>query len=318
MANADVDRPAGTAAGGSGLAWLALVVVYVLWGSTYLGNRLTVATIPPLLVGGFRFLVAGVLLGAVLLLVRGPRAFRMTRVQLGTTALTGVLLPAWGNGLIAVGQQKVASGLAALLIASVPIWIVLFRTVTGDRPRSSTVLAVAIGMGGLALLMLAGASGGSGGPHGSAWWGPWLVLLAGLGWSAGTFAASRLPTPPNAVAMTAVQMLVGAAVLLVIGLGTGERLDVAAVAPISWWAWGYMAVIASGAGFSAFAYAVQRLPISTVSTYAYVNPVIAVLLGVVVAGERFSLVQGLGGLVVLLAVVLTVASERRAAPAPAV
>lgn len=304
----------GTATDRAVLAWGALVVVYVLWGSTYLGNRLVVASVPPFLVGGFRFLVAAALLAAVLLAVRGPRAFRMTRAQFWTTALSGLLLPAWGNGLVAFGQQKVSSSLTALLIASVPIWIVVFRRATGDRPRPATLAGVGVGMAGLALLVLAGASTGSAGTQGTAWWGPWLILAAGLGWAAGTFATTRLPVPPNPLAMVTVQMLVGSVILLGVGFGTGERLDVAAVTPVAWWAWVYLAVT-SGAAFSAFAYSLGGLPISTVSTYAYVNPVIAVLLGFLVAGERFTLTQILGGVVVLLAVVLVVAAERRPAVA---
>lgn len=290
-------------------AWAALGVVYVLWGSTYLANRLIITDVPPLLTGGVRFLVGGALLALVVAVVAGPAALRMTRAQLGTTALSGLLLPAWGNGLVAIGQQHVASGLAALLIASVPLYIVAMRALTGDRPRAATVAGVAVGVVGLALLLLAGSSG-SGGTVGNAWWGPWLVLLAALGWATGTFATTRLPVPPNPFALAAVQMLVGGAILLSIGSGTGDRLDVAAVTPVAWWAWAYMSVVVSLAAFSAYAFALASLPVSTVATYAYVNPVIAVLLGVLVAGERFSALQLVGGAVVLLAVVLVLAAER--------
>lgn len=294
------------------VSWTALGVVYVLWGSTYLANRLIIATVPPLLSGGLRFLVGGALLALVVLAVAGRAAFRMTRSQLGTTALTGVLLPAWGNGLVTLGQQQVASGLAALLIASVPLWIVALRAATGDRPRRSTFLGVGVGVAGLALLLLAGPSGGSGGVLGSASWGPWLVLLAGLGWATGTFATTRLPVPPNPFALAAVQMLVGGAVLLSVSLAIGDRLDVARVATVAWWAWAYMAVVVSLGAFSAYAYALATLPVSTVATYAYVNPVIAVLLGALVVGERFSALQLAGGAVVLVAVVLVIVAERPA------
>ena len=292
------------------LAWAALGVVYVLWGSTYLANRLIIADVPPLFAGGARFLVGGALLVLVVLAVAGRRAFRMTPAQFGTTALSGVLLPAWGNGLVSLAQQHVASGLAALLIASVPLHIVWLRAVTGDRPRTATVVGVAVGVGGLALLLLAGPSAGSGGTVGSAWWGPWLVLLAAVGWATGSFATTRLPVPPNPFALAAVQMLVGGTVLLSISLGIGERLDVVGVTPVAWWAWAYMAVVVSLGAFSAYAVALQALPVSTVATYAYVNPVIAVLLGVLVVGERFSALQLAGGGVVLVAVVMVIAAER--------
>ncbi|MGH3613122.1 MAG: EamA family transporter [Pseudonocardia sp.] len=292
------------------LPWVALSVVYVLWGSTYLANRLIIPTVPPLLLGGVRFLVGGALLGLVVLVVAGVGAFRMTAAQLGTTALSGLLLPAWGNGLVTLAQQHVASGLAALLIASVPLYIVVFRALTGDRPRRATVLGVAVGAAGLALLVLVGPTGASGGVVGSAWWGPPLVLLAGFGWAAGTFATTRLAVPPNPFAMVAVQMLVGGMILMTVGIAAGDRLDVAGIDPMAWWAWVYLSVVVTLGAFSAYAYALAALPVSTVATYAYVNPVIAVLLGVLVVGERFSVLQLVGGGVVLFAVVLVIAAER--------
>ncbi len=293
----------------SRLPWFALGVVYVLWGTTYLANRFIVASVPPLLVGGYRFVVGGALLAVVVLAVAGRTAFRMSAAQLGTAALSGLLLPAWGNGLVVVAQQEVSSGLAALLIAAVPLWIVVLRTLGGDRPRPRTLAGVGIGVVGLAVLTLAGP--GSGGAQGSAWWGPWLVLLASAGWAAGTFATTRLPTPANPFALAAVQMLIGGMILLAVGTATGERTDWAAVAPVAWWAWVYIAVVVTLGAFSAYAYALGTLPVSTVSTYAYVNPVIAMTLGVAVAGERFTGLQLAGGAVVLLAVVVVVASERK-------
>ncbi|GAA3241229.1 drug/metabolite exporter YedA [Pseudonocardia petroleophila] len=294
------------------VAWAALGVVYVLWGSTYLANRLIITDVPPLFSGGVRFLVGGGLLALVVALVAGPSALRMTRPQLATTALSGVLLPAWGNGIVTLGQQQVSSGLAALLIAAVPLYIVVLRAVTGDRPRAATIGGVAVGVAGLALLVLTGSTG-TGGTVGSAWWGPWLILLAGLGWATGTFATTRLPVPPNPFALAAVQMLVGGAVLLAVSLGKGDRLDVAAVSPVAWWAWAYMAVVVSLGAFSAYAYALASLPVSTVATYAYVNPVIAVVLGALVVGERYSVLQLVGGGIVVLSVGLVIASERSAA-----
>ncbi|WP_425414232.1 RNA-guided endonuclease TnpB family protein [Pseudonocardia asaccharolytica] len=294
------------------LAWIALGVVYVLWGSTYLANRYIILTVPPLTAGAYRFLVGGLLLGIVVFAVAGTRAFRMTAAQFGTTALSGLLLPAWGNGLVVIGQQHVASGLTALLIASVPLHIVVLRALTGDRPRRATVGGVAVGVVGLAVLVLSGPSEGAGGVFGNAWWGPWVVLLAALGWATGTFATTRLPVPPNPFALAAVQMLTGGVIMLVAGAAAGERLDLAAVTAESWWAWAYMAVVVSLGAFGAYAYALAQLPVSTVATYAYVNPVIAVVLGVVIAGERFSAMHLLGGAVVLLAVVLVILAERRA------
>jgi drug/metabolite transporter (DMT)-like permease len=171
-----------------------------------------------------------------------------------------------------------------------------------------TVAGVAIGLAGLALLLLGGPVAGA---HGSAWWGPWLVLLAALGWSAGTVAGARLPTPANAVTFSAVGMVIGGALLTVGGVTAGERVVLAEVSTASWLGWAYCVLFGSLA-FCSYVYALGRLPVSTVATYAYVNPVIAVLLGVLFAGERFGLAQVGGGLVVLCAVVLVVRGEQRA------
>lgn len=290
------------------LAWAALGVVYVVWGSTYLAIRISIETMPPLLSAGARFLVSGALLCLAVLAFAGPAAFRMTWPQFGTAALVGVLLPAWGNGLVVVAEQQVASGLAALLVACVPLYVVLFRRLTGQRPPLVTIAGVAIGLVGLAVLLLGGPVAGA---HGTAWWGPWLVVLAALGWSAGTVAGSRLPTPANPVTFSAVGMLVGGALLTVGGAAGGERVVFAEVSTASWLGWAYCVLFGSLA-FSSYVYALGRLPVSTVATYAYVNPVIAVLLGVLLADERFGFAQFAGGLVVLCAVVLVVRGEQRA------
>jgi drug/metabolite transporter (DMT)-like permease len=306
-----VDRPTRR------LPWVALGVVYVLWGSTYLANRYIILSMPPLLASGFRFGAGGLLLGVLVLVTAGPRTFALTRAQLGTAALSGLLLPAWGNGLVILAQSQVASGLTALLIASVPLYIAVLRALTGDRPRRATLLGVLLGAAGLALLVLVGTGGGSAGVSGSAWWGPPLVLLAGLGWATGTFATTRLAVPSNPFALATLQQLIGGTALVAVGTAVGERVDLGAVAPVSWWAWLYMSLFVSLGAFSAYAFALANLPVSTVATYAYVNPVIAVLLGVTVAAERFSVVQLIGGAVVLVAVVVVIAAERRAAPADA-
>jgi drug/metabolite transporter (DMT)-like permease len=305
-----VDEPVtGTRAGW--LAWAALGVVYVVWSSTYLAIRFSVETMPPLLSAGGRFLASGVLICLAVLAFSGPGGFRMTRRQFGTAALVGVLLPAWGNGLVVVAEQHTASGLAALLIAAVPLYVVVLRRLIGQRPPPVTLVGVLIGVIGLAVLVLGGPVAGA---HGSAWWGPWLVLVAGFGWACGTVAGSRLPVPPNPLTFSAVGMLIGGAVLTVGGFAVGERVDPAAVRGDSWLAWGYLVVLGALA-YSAYIFALRRLPVSTVATYAYVNPVIAVLLGVLLAAEVFGPVQLVGGVVVVCAVVLVVRAESKASRA---
>ncbi len=305
-----VIEPPATASRAGWPAWAALGVVYVVWGSTYLAIRFSVETMPPLLSAGARFLASGALLCLAVLVFAGPAGFRMNRAQFGTAALVGVLLPAWGNGLVVVAEQHVASGLAALLIACIPLYVIVLRRLIGQRPPPVTLVGVLVGVVGLAVLLLGGPVAGA---HGSAWWGPWLVLVAATGWACGTVAGSRLPVPPNPVTFSAMGMLVGGAVLTAGGVAAGERADLAAVSTGSWLGWAYL-VLFGALAFSAYVYALGHLPVSTVATYAYVNPVIAVVLGVLLAGERFGVAQLAGGLVVLCAVVLVVRAEQRARP----
>ncbi|MBC6449396.1 EamA family transporter [Actinokineospora xionganensis] len=291
----------------SWFAWTALGVVYVMWGSTYLAIRFTIESMPALLSAGARFLVAGAILAALVALISGTKALRLTRAQFGSAVLLGLLLPAWGNGMVVLAQQHVASGLAALLAASVPLYVVVLRRVWGDRPSKITFVGVAIGLVGLAVLVFGGPSEGA---HGTAWFGPWLVLLGALGWSFGTLLSTKLALPPNPFALAAVELVAGGVALAVAGMAMGERLDLAEITTGSWVAWGYLVLAGSLLAFSSYVYVLGRLPVSTVATYAYVNPVIAVLLGYLFAGERFGLAQLGGGLIVLVAVVLVVRAER--------
>lgn len=297
----------------SWLVWAALGVVYVVWGSTYLAIRFTVESMPPLISGGLRFLIAGLLLAVAVLALAGRGALRMTKAQLGSALLIGLLLPAWGNGMVVIAEQHVASGLAALLIASVPLYVVMLRRVLGERPPGITLIGVTVGMAGLALLLLGGPVAGA---HGSAGWAPWLVLLAALGWSVGSVASTRLPVPANPFALSAVEMLAGGTAMMLIGVVTGERIDLGRITTGSWVAWSYLIIFGSLLAFSSYVFVLGKLPVSTVATYAYVNPVIAVVLGVLLANEHFGFFQFAGGLVVLCAVVLVVRAEQRPKPEP--
>lgn len=295
------------------LVWAGLGVVYVVWGSTYLAIRFTVVSMPPLLSGGLRFLLAGLVLAVAVLIFAGRGALRMNLRQLGTAVLIGLLLPAWGNGMVVIAERQVASGLAALLIASVPLYVVVLRRLLGERPPAITLVGVALGMAGLAVLLLGGPVAGT---HGSAPWATWLVLLAALGWSVGSVASTRLPLPANPFALSAVEMMAGGAAMAIVGAASGERLDLAAITTESWLSWGYLVLFGSLLAFSSYVFILGKLPVSTVATYAYVNPVVAVLLGIALAGEHYGGLQLAGGVLVLLAVVLVVRAERRPKPEP--
>src|SRR4051794_24458223 len=197
--------------------WTALWIVYIVWGSTYLAIRVVDRTMPALLTSGARFLLAGAIVYAILLLRRGRAAVRVTARQVLACAVVGSLLVTRGNGLVMVGEEHVASGLAALIIASVPLWVVVFRRVTGDRVRPGTLLGVGIGFAGVALLFLPG-GGGTGGTAGAYA----AVLLAGPCWALGSFLSPRLPLPSDPFLSTAIQMLAGGVTSVLAGLARGE------------------------------------------------------------------------------------------------
>ncbi|WP_040405397.1 EamA family transporter [Amycolatopsis nigrescens] len=299
-------------------SWLpvaALGIVYVVWGSTYLAIRYLVESIPPLLGAALRFGVAGPVLLLVVLVASGRGALRMSRAQFGSAALAGLLMAGCGQGLLTVAETKISSGLAALLVASVPLFVLMMRRVLGHRPPAVTLIGVLLGLAGIALLVLLG--GPAEGAHGTAAWAPWVMLLAAFSWAAGTVASTRLPMPANPFAAAAVELCVAGAALGAVGLATGQRLDPGAASGASWLGLGYLIVAGSLIGYSSYVFVLSRLPVSTVATYAYVNPVIAVLLGVLFAGERFGPAQLAGGVLVIAAVVVVVRAERAPAGAKA-
>jgi drug/metabolite transporter (DMT)-like permease len=285
----------------------ALGIVYVVWGSTYLAIRYAIEGFPPLLSGALRFVVAALLLLTYLVLRRGRSALRASRTQLVTAAASGILLLAGGNGLVTIAEQRVSSGLVALLIACTPLWIVVLRALLRDRPRPATALGVLVGLGGVALIFLPGGSGETDLAYAA------LCVLAALCWSAGSLLVTLRPVPPDPLMLTTVEMFAGGLVLVVASLGRGELagFSVGAVPGKSWVALAYLVVFGSLVAFTAYVWLLRNAPVSIVATYAYVNPAVAVLLGALVAGERLTGSALAGGLVVLAAVVLVVTAESR-------
>jgi drug/metabolite transporter (DMT)-like permease len=290
------------------LVWAALLVVYVVWGSTYLAIRVVVEDLPAMLSGGLRFFLAGVIMLAVVA-VRVPSSVlrSVSGRQLGWAAFCGCALATGGNGLVMVAEQSITSGLAALIVAMVPVWVVLMRRGTGEAVSRVTLVGVAFGFGGVALLMLPG-GGGHSEPLGF-----FLVVCASLSWATGSFVSSRVELPANPFLSTALQMIFGGVLGVAIGLAFGEAGEVHASAfdTDAVLAWAYLIVFGSLLAFTAYVWLLQNAPISRVATYAYVNPVIAVVLGVWLADERFGPFQLLGGLLVVVAVVLVVRAERK-------
>jgi drug/metabolite transporter (DMT)-like permease len=287
--------------------WTALWLVYVVWGSTYLAIAYVVDTIPPLVGMGLRFGVAAMLLASYVAIRRGTGALRVTRRQLRSAAVVGLLLLLGGNGLVAVAEAaELPSGLAALLVAVIPLWVVLLRWLADDRPSARTVGGVALGFVGLAVLLLPGARPDDVAGHAVA-----TVLFGALLWSVGSFYATRTELPKDGLTTTALEMAAGSVGLLVVGLLRGERLDVAQVSVSSWLALGYLVVFGSLVAFTAYAWLLTVAPVSQVSTYAYVNPVVAVALGAVLRDEDVTGLTLVGGAITVLAVAVVVREEGR-------
>ena len=290
--------------------WTALWIVYIVWGSTYLGIRVLVETAPPLLGTGARFVCAGGLI-ALWLLVRGGRdAVRVSRGELRAGVIVGTLLVG-GTGLVAVAEQRGApSSYAALIFATIPLWVVLLRRLTGERPPAQTYLGVATGYVGVVLLLLPGEQ-----PAGVDLAAAAMLVVAAFSWSSGSVWSRHLPAPGNAALATVVTTACGGLVILLAGTLAGEWGDVdpGAISGRSAAAFAYLVLIGSIVGFSAFVWLLHHAPISQVATYAYVNPVVALILGRLFFTEPVT-AASLAGMVVIVGSVAFVV-RREAEPA---
>jgi drug/metabolite transporter (DMT)-like permease len=297
-----------------GIVAFALGIVYVVWGSTYLAIRVVVQEAPPLTSMGIRYVAGSILLGGILATRGGLRRLALTRKQALGAAFLGLMLPVMGNGMVSVGENLGApSGATALLIAVTPLMIVLFRSLEGDRPPRTTMIGVLLGFAGLAYLVLAGRGGdGRELPVGAA-----LVIVgAATCWAFGSYRQGRLWLPRDVFVTTVYEMLFGGLMLLVMGRATGESFT-GDYSPRIWVALAYLIVFGSVIGFTAYVWLVSSAPISLVSTYAYVNPVVAVFLGWLILSERVTAAVLVGGGIVVLAVALVITSERpRKKPLP--
>jgi drug/metabolite transporter (DMT)-like permease len=286
--------------------WTALWIVYVVWGSTYLAIRYMVQTLPPLFGAGVRFVLVGAILLPILAWRRGPGVLRPTKAELLSCGFVGLMLPG-ANAVISVAEQKVASGVAALLVASVPLWVVLLRRLFGEAVSRRSIGAVLVGFAGVALLAK---------PQGQA---TVLALLSCVGgalmWAFGSFASPRISLPRDPFVSTAWQSLLGGLAALLAALVAGEFGD---IHPARWstdsiLGLAYLVTFGSLLAFTAYAWLLQNAPVSKVSTYAYVNPVIAVFLGWLFLSEPISAITvvGAGIIVASVALVLRVESPRK-------
>ncbi|HEY0712590.1 MAG TPA: drug/metabolite exporter YedA [Polyangia bacterium] len=272
----------------------SLIIVYLIWGSTYLALRYVVEALPPLLTSGARFLLAGGVLYAILRVRGGPAP---TRRQWLAAVPVGVLMLVMGNGLVAVAQRQVPSGAAAASVASIPIFVALMNRALGVRLSHWQWAGLMIGFGGVLVMSVSDARTSAGNAA--------LLVLAPCGWALGTVLAARLPLPGGLMS-AAVQMITGGAGALLLGLVTGESVGRLLTHPPparSLLALAYLVVFGSLVAFSAYNYLVQHAPGPVATSYGYVNPVIAVLLGTTLGGERLRATTLIAGGLVLIGVV---------------
>ncbi|MBO4205670.1 EamA family transporter [Micromonospora echinofusca] len=300
MPDVAAPRPAGPVALAVGLG-----AVYLLWGSTYLGNRVALESLPPMLCTSARFLAAALLLFAVALLRRGPVGLLLPRREWRGVGASGLLMVGAGSALLTLGQQYVPTALTSLLVAGMPLWVLVIRLVAGPRPSSRAALGVLGGVLGLVLLFAAPAGRWHLG-------GMLLVVLSTMVWALGSTLAQRLSMPADHLVGTGWQMLVGGLAVAVASVVSGElgRFHPAEVTGRSWLAWTYLMLVCTVVGFSVYTWLLRNAPLQLASTYAYVNPVVAVLLGMMVLDERLTGRQALAGLVVLASVALVIVVER--------
>ena len=298
------------------VAWVCLLIIWVVWGSTYLAIRVAVETMPPLLMAAVRNLVAGAIMfpaamGARRRAIRAGQDLRRwpSRAEWIGCVTVGVLLLV-ANGAVGIGERTVPSGLAALLVATVPLWLLgLDAVLNHARLGLAPMAGLALGLAGVGLL--SGLGGGAGRVSAV---GVVIILGAAAMWALGTIMARRVTIPSSPALASGMELLCGGVALLVLAAAGGElgSLHPAEVSWRSWLALGYLIVAGSIVAFSAYGIAVRALPTATVATYAYVNPVIAVLLGTLILNERLTPAMFAGGALIVGAVVLVV---RRSPPA---
>ncbi len=263
--------------------WIALIALYIVWGSTYLAIRFAVETIPPFLQAGLRFFISGV----ILVLWRRAAGDEMpTRIQWRSVTIIGTLLLLGGNGLVSFAEQRIASGVAALIVGTVPLWLVLIEALRpgGVKPTWQAIVGLIVGFGGIYLLV--GPSESTGKLQFDAI-GTIAVVLASFLWSVGSIYSRSADVPKSALMTTGAEMLAGSVPIFLVSLVLGEwqTFNIAQVSTESWLGLIYLITFGSMIGFVAYIWLLQNAPISLVATYAYVNPLVAVLLGAWLASE---------------------------------
>jgi drug/metabolite transporter (DMT)-like permease len=268
--------------------WVAMIALYIVWGSTYLAIRFAVETIPPFMMAGMRFLISGIILFVWRRAAGDPMP---TKQQWISTAIVGVALLLGGNGLVSWAERRVPSGIAALMVSTIPLWMVVFEAFRpgGAKPGWRGIVGLLIGFVGVFLLIGPNEFGGNASTQFDVF-GTIALLCAALIWSLGSIYSKHAEMPKSSLMGTAAEMLVGALALFIVSAGTGEfgAIHFGSVTMRSWLGLAYLIAFGSLIGFVSYGWLLQNAPISLVSTYAYVNPVIAVLLGNLLASESLT------------------------------
>lgn len=299
----------GSAVRGVGV-WGPLVALWLVWGSTYLGIAVIGTSMPHLMGNAGRFLAAALVLGLALVITRGPRVLAVTPRELRSTAIMGVALLGVGIGTLSLAESYLPSGIAALLVAAIPLYVVCLRRLSGDRPTALTAIGVAVGLGGLGYMLLPGGTSPVSGTDADVVVWSAAVLGSSFCWAFFSWRSARYPFPSNPLVTTTYELAVAGVTLAAIGLLSGERFHLEAVTQNSWWAWGWL-VVASLIGYTCYTWLLSHAPLSLTSTYAYVNPVVAVILGALLLREAITRDVLLGVIVVVGGVALVVSGERR-------
>ncbi|HOA22944.1 MAG TPA: drug/metabolite exporter YedA [Aggregatilineales bacterium] len=281
----------------------AFAAIYIIWGSTYLGIRFAIETIPPFLMAGVRFLLAGAMLYGWARVRGAPRPLR---VHWRSAAIIGALLLLGGNGGVTWGEQHIASGLAALLVATVPIWIAALDWLRpgGTRPDGPVIAGLLLGFVGILLLV---GPGNLGGGEGNYTLGTLAVLGAAFSWALGSLYSKRAPLPGDALQGIGMEMLAGGVWLWLAGTLAGEwgQLNLGAISLRSGLALAYLTLFGSLVGFTAYVWLLRVVSPARAATYAYVNPVVAVFLGWALAGEELTPLTLVAAAVIIAGVVIT-------------
>lgn len=283
--------------------WMALLALYIVWGSTYLAIRFSVETIPPFLHASMRFLVSGAILYAWRRRAGDPVP---TRGNWKAAAIVGTLLLLGGNGLVSLAEKTVPSGIAALVIATSPFWLTLFEAFRagGTKPNWLSILGLVVGFSGVFLLI--GPAEITGSEQKIDSFGAIILLIAPILWSSGSIYAKNADMPKSTLMSTGMQMLAGSVALFIVSVATGELrgFSFGDVTMRSWWGLIYLITFGSLVGFVSYGWLLHNAPISLVSTYAYVNPVVAVFLGWLLAGEALNARIGVAAAIIVGAVIL--------------